>query len=301
MSATQLLDPSFARELEALRRRMRIRARSGTSGEHAAKRRGGSAEFLEHRPYSPGDDLRRIDWLAFARTGEPMYKLFRAEEDAVVRLVVDASASLGASDAPAPKGKGAPSKLDVVKRLAAAIGYMSIAETERAQIIVATDDVERMHEPVRGRAALPKLLRELDAILPDGRTDLTAAIDGVLLRSARPGMLVVLSDFLDSGPFDQAIMRAASSGHDLALIQVLAPEELSPPYEGDLALYDAETGEVVEVTIDARAIEAYVEKLEGLFTRLRALARRTRAAYVRVPTTEAILPAVRRFVLRSVD
>ena len=89
-----LLDPSFTRELEALRRQLHIRARSGTVGEHVATRRGASAEFLEHRPYAPGDDLRRMDWLAFARTGEPVLKLFRAEEDVVVRLVVDASGSL---------------------------------------------------------------------------------------------------------------------------------------------------------------------------------------------------------------
>src|SRR5262245_26111442 len=92
-SSRTLLDPAFLRELEALRRRLTIRARSGASGEHTARRRGGSAEFLEHRPYAPGDDLRRVDWAAYARSGEPVLKIFRAEEDVVVRLVCDASAS----------------------------------------------------------------------------------------------------------------------------------------------------------------------------------------------------------------
>src|SRR5262245_41387207 len=90
-----LLDPAFVRELEALRRRLEVHARSGASGEHVAKRRGGAAEFQEHRAYAPGDDLRRIDWAAYARSGEPVLKLFRAEEDVVSRLVLDASASLG--------------------------------------------------------------------------------------------------------------------------------------------------------------------------------------------------------------
>src|SRR5262249_39320246 len=112
---SDLLEPGFARELEALRRRMQVRARSGRGGDHIAKRRGSSAEFLEHRPYAPGDDLRRIDWLAFARTGEPVFKLFRAEEDIIVRLVVDASRSLDS---------GTPTKLSVAQKLAAAIGYM---------------------------------------------------------------------------------------------------------------------------------------------------------------------------------
>src|SRR5688572_4120589 len=89
-----LLGASFVRELEVLQRRLEIRARSGGAGEHLARRRGGSAEFKEHRAYAPGDDMRRIDWAAYARTGEPVLKLFRAEEDVIARIVCDASASL---------------------------------------------------------------------------------------------------------------------------------------------------------------------------------------------------------------
>jgi uncharacterized protein (DUF58 family) len=294
MSTGSLLDAGFARELEALRRRMQIRARSGGGGEHLARRKGGSAEFLEHRPYAAGDDLRRIDWLAFARTGEPVLKLFRAEEDVVVRVVIDASASLEAA------GTG-PSKLTVAKKLAASIAYMAVAGSERAQVVVARDGLSRTCEPRRGRGSLPTILRELDAIDASGGTDLAAAVDGTVLRSERPGMLVVVSDFLDAGPFEAAITRAASAGHDLALVQVLSPEEIDPPYEGDLALEDAETGAIIDVTIDARAVEAYVARLNGLVSGLRAIARRHRATYVRVPTTEPLLGAVRRFVSRGID
>jgi uncharacterized protein (DUF58 family) len=288
-----LLDPAFARELEALRRRMRVRARSGGGGEHVAKRRGGSAEFLEHRPYAAGDDLRRMDWLAFARTGDPVLKLFRAEEDVVVRLVVDASASL---DAGAPE-----TKIGAAKRLAAAIGYMALAGSERAQVVAARDGLAHASEPARGRAALPKLLRELDALAPGGGTDLARAIDAVVQRAARPGMLVVVSDFLDPGPFDQAVGRAASAGHDLALVQVLSDEELHPPYDGDVAFEDAETGAIVEVTLDAAAIDAYLARLGALVSGLRALAKRFGATYVRASTREPTVAVARRFVARAID
>ena len=290
--ASALLDPAFARELEALRRRLRVRARSGDGGEHLARRRGGSAEFLEHRPYAPGDDLRRIDWLAFARTGEPVFKLFRSEEDVVVRLVVDASASLDF---------GTPSKLLLAKKLAAALGYMALAASERTQVATASEGLERMREPVRGRASLPKLLRELDGIQPRGGTNLGAAIDSVVQRSVRPGMLVVVSDFMDPGPFDAALGRAAAGGHDVALVQVLAQEEVRPPYDGDVAFEDAESGAVVEVTLDGGAIDAYVARLNALLLGLRALAKKHRATYVRVLNDEPVLGAVRRFVARGVD
>lgn len=291
-TTTPLLDPSFARELEALRRRLRVRARSGAGGDHLARRRGGSAEFLEHRPYAPGDDLRRMDWLAFARTGEPVFKLFRSEEDVVVRLVLDASASLDA---------GAPTKLDAAKRVAAAVAYMALAESERAQVVAVSEGVDRMTEPTRGRPSLPKVLRALDEIPARGGTNLAAALDAVVRRSPRPGMLVVLSDFLDASPFDAAITRAASAGHDVVLVQVLAREELEPDLDGDLALEDAETGAVVEVTVDARAIEAYLARLHTLFAALRALAKKHAATYVRASNLEPTIGVVRRIVARSVD
>ena len=292
MSRSELLDPAFARELEALRRKLRVRARSGGGGDHLGRRRGGSAEFLEHRPYTPGDDLRRIDWLAFARTGEPVFKLFRAEEDIVVRLVMDTSLSLE---------YGSPTKLFAAKRLAASIGYMALAQSERTQVVASSADDFRMTEPTRGRASLPSLLRELDAIAAHGGTDLARAIDSVVARSARPGMLVVLSDFLDRGAFDLALTRAASAGHDVALVQVLAEEEIEPDFDGDLAFEDAETAELVEVTVDARAIEAYRMRLQSLFATVRAIAKRCRGVYVRSSNVEPTIQAVRRFVARGVD
>jgi uncharacterized protein (DUF58 family) len=287
-----LLDAAFVRELEALRRRLEIRARSGAAGEHLARRRGGSAEFQEHRPYAPGDDLRRIDWAAYARSGEPVVKLFRAEEDVIVRLVCDTSASLGV---------GAPPKLDVARRFAAAVGYMALAASERAQVFAAGEGVEKEHVPARGRGGLPALLRALDALAPRGGTDLARAIDAVVRRSGRPGLLVVASDFFDPGPVVAALSRAVAAGHDPALVQVVAPEEIEPTLEGDLTLEDAETGATVDVTIDPAVVEAYVLRFAGLCEELRAFARRHGATYVRVRTDEPLEAAVRRFVGRSVD
>jgi uncharacterized protein (DUF58 family) len=290
--STPLLDAAFVRELEVLRRRLEIRARSGGSGEHIAKRRGGSAEFHEHRAYAPGDDMRRIDWAAYARSGEPVLKLFRAEEDVIARIVCDASASLA---------YGAPRKIDAARRIGAAIGYMTLARSERAQLFVAGQGITKESTPMRGRAGLSNLLKALDAVEPKGGTDLAKAIDTVLQKSYRPGMLVTISDFFDSGPVMTALGRAAKGGHDVALVQVAAPDEIEPNFEGDWALEDAETGATVDVTMDAAAIEAYVLRFAGLCEELRAWARRHGAVYIRVRTDEPLEGAIRRFVSRSVD
>ncbi|MEO6602211.1 MAG: DUF58 domain-containing protein [Polyangiaceae bacterium] len=294
-----LLDPAFVRELEVLRRRLTVTVRSGAAGEGASHRRGGSAEFLDHRPYAPGDDLRRVDWAAFARTGEPVLKLFRAEEDSVLRLLIDASASLGF---------GSPQKLEVARRVAAAIGYLALANGQRAQVLVARQADGQAgggrgltHPPRRGRDALPALLRDLSEPVAGGPTDLVRALDQALQQSTRPGLLVVVSDFLDPGPVTRALTRACAAGHQVALVQVLAREEIEPNYDGDFSFVDAESNAEVELSMDAAAVDAYVTRLAGLIEELRSWSRKHRASYVRVGNDEAMEGAVRRFVAREVD
>jgi uncharacterized protein (DUF58 family) len=289
---SDLLDATFLKELEALRRRLEIRARSGAAGEHLAKRRGGSAEFQDHRPYAPGDDLRRMDWAAFARTGEPVLKLFRMEEDVVLRLIVDTSASLDHGD---------PSKFEVARRVGAAIGYMVMAGSQRAQVFAVAESIKSVGRSARGRGGLASFLKSLEALRPGGATNLGKAIDAVLQRSARPGMLVVVSDFMDGGPVTAAMGRAKSAGHDLALVHVVSPDEVEPPFEGDWTLEDMETGTTVDVTMDPAALEAYMLRFTGLCEELRAFARKHGAGYLRMRTDEALEPVVRRFVARTVD
>lgn len=288
-----LLDAEFVRELSLLRRRLKVEVRSGGQGEHVARRRGGSAEFHEHRPYAPGDDLRRIDWLAFARSGAPVVKTFRAEEDVVVRLLVDASASLSF---------GNPRKIEVSRRIAAALAYLALADSERVQLLVtggsdASRGLAAVGEPRRGNGALHRVLKELTHIEANGRGSLAAALRGVSERALRPGLLVVLSDFFDEGPVASELARLRAQGHALALVQVLSRMELEPQLEGDLGLVDSETLAEVEVTMDAGAIEAYLARLSGLVDDLRAAARRLNARYVRVITDEPLEDPVRRIVL----
>jgi uncharacterized protein (DUF58 family) len=296
MSGEALLDADFVRELHLLRRRLEVPVRSGGAGEHVARRRGGSAEFQEHRPYAPGDDLRRIDWLAFARSGVPVVKTFRAEEDVVVRLLLDASASLDF---------GNPKKIEVSRRIAAALAYLALGDSERVQLLVtgpaSTRGLSAVGEPRRGQGALHRILRELSHIEARGQTSLPAALRAVSERALRPGLLVVLSDFLDPGPVAEQLSRLRAQGHALALVQVLSRMELEPDFEGDLGLVDAETDAEVEVTMDAGAIEAYLARVAGLVQELRAAARRLGGRYVRVLTDEPLEAPLRRIVLGTND
>lgn len=294
---SQLLDPAFLNRLEALRRHLESEARSGGMADAVASRRGSGAEFREHRPYSPGDDLRRVDWMAFARTGEPVLKLYHAEEDTLVRVLLDASTSLGF---------GEPRKLDVARRLGAALAYLALAGSRGAQVLVARGGeheagLSHVGNARRGRRSFAHLCRELEAADAAGLTDLATAVDNTLRRAARPGLLVVLSDFLDGGPVIEALGRTRAAGHDVVLVQVLDPGEIEPNLEGDLRLEDSETGASVEVTADARALEAYAAHLAALFARLRDFAKKHRAVYIRHRTTDDLETSIRRVLSRAID
>lgn len=114
-------------------------------------------------------------------------------------------------------------------------------------------------------------------------------------------MLVVVSDFLDGGSVERALLCAGAAGHDVAIVQVLAPEEIAPPFEGDVTLRDAETGEGVDLTVDPEMLRGYAARLAGVVEGLRTVARRTGGTYVRVRTDELWQSAVRRLVLRAID
>jgi len=226
-------------------------------------------------------------------------KLFRSEEDVVVRLLVDASASLDWGD---------PRKFDVARRLAAAFGYIALAAGQRVEVVIAQraagatkSALGRVGMPRRGRAGLAALLRELSRASAEGRCDLSRGVDQIAQRSARPGLIVVISDFLDDGPVTTAFSRARAAGHDLCLVHVVARSELEPTFEGDLSLVDAETGRTVEVTMDPNSIEAYVLRFTGLVEELRSFARRHGASYVRAISDEPLDAAVRRLVAREID
>jgi uncharacterized protein (DUF58 family) len=282
-----LLDPRFARELEALRHLLALRARSGGAGDRPGSKRGGTAEFEEHRAYD-GDDLRRVDWLAFARTGQPKVKVFREDDDVVVRLALDASASMAFGD---------PPKLDASKRIAAAIAYLSLAASERTEVLAlgsGGDDARPRRREALGRAALGTTLRQLDAIQPGSALDLAAALGRLTMGRGRPGTLVVLSDFLDPGDLQRATERAAAAGHDVVLIEVLAPEELEPSLEGDCTLVDPETGEEVPITANGPTLAAYEARLAAHRRELAGLTRRARGRFISARSDEPLMDVIRR-------
>ncbi|WP_439621850.1 DUF58 domain-containing protein [Gemmata sp.] len=266
MSAEPLLTPDVLRKLEVLELVSR-KVRAGRQrGDRLSKRKGRGAEFADFRPYSPGDDLRFLDWGLFARFERLFLRLFLEDEDLHVHLLLDVSRSMAF---------GAPQKLLFAKRVAAALGFVGLVNLDRVTVTAFADTVLGKSPALRGRPALPRLLAFLDALEPAGAGDFNRAMRQVAPALSGRGVVVVLSDFLDRGGFADGLRFLASRGLDTAAVQVLAPEEVEPTVVGDLRLTDAEDGTAAEVTVTAdlldryrRAVAAFRARLKGDCNRL---------------------------------
>jgi uncharacterized protein (DUF58 family) len=277
MSESSLLDAAFLRRLAGLRLAVRRRLRGATQGARRSTRRGSSAEFADHRAYSRGDDIRRIDWRAFARLEQLVLRLYVAEEDLAVHLLIDTSRSLDF---------GTPTKLDVAKRLAAGLGYLGLAGNERVSITTFAETVTSVTPVGRGRRRVGVLLRALDAIRASGATDLASTVSAFLARKPRQGLVIVLSDLLDPQGFERPLDRLLGERHEVVLFHVLSLEERAPKRGGDVNLVDAETGERVALTLDADALALYERRFAAFLAHVERYARKRGVSYVRIDDGE---------------
>ena len=266
-----VFDEAFLRQLERLLLLMRSPVRGGLKGGRRSVKRGQSVEFADYRDYTPGDDLRQLDWNVYARLERLFIKLFVEEEDVTVTLLIDASASMAT---------GKPAKLLFAKRAAAALGYIALASEDRVAVNALTGRVARKRASMRGAGRIFRLLADLSAIEPtDGPTDLIAAARHAAAQLHGRGVVILISDLLDPAA-DRIIRELAATGSELIVMHVLSPDELDPHLEGDLRLVDIETGDGIDVTIDLATIDVYKARLSAWKAGFAELAAKRRAGYV---------------------
>ena len=285
---TSLIDPAFLRRLERLRIQAR-RAFPGTMrGERRSTRRGASVEFRDFRKYEAGDDFRHVDWSVFARLERLMLRQFVEEEDVRIDILIDQSGSMHF---------GEPiTKFDFARRAAAALAFLAVSSFDRVSVATFDSRLSARTRALRGRGHLHSVLSFLEGLskrseertadvdsqqagdasveIPSETvTNLSAALRSYQRSSRRPGILFVISDFLDPVDFRMEMKLIAARGFDLNLIQVLAREELDPQLGGDLMLVDSETGAAREITINERILSAYRSALGAYITSLESFCR----------------------------
>ena len=270
-----LLDPEFLKKLDRLSV-VPDRAFPGRmKGEKRSPRRGSSIEFADYREYTPGDDLRYVDWKAYARLERVFLKLFVEEEDLSIHLLVDASRSMTF---------GRPiTKFDYARKVAAALGYVGLVRYDRVGVSGFSQTLGRRIPALRGRPATTQLFQYLQTLQPGGTTDFAKALQNYVLRAPSPGICVVLSDFFDP-QWETGVRALLGRRFQVVLLQILDPQEVEPELVGDLRLVDAETGEAREISITPRIVTQYKQRLDAFCGSLNDLANRHGMDYVRTTT-----------------
>jgi uncharacterized protein (DUF58 family) len=269
-----LLDPAFLSRLERLQLRTRRPLAGRFAAEHRSPRHGTSVDFADYRQYFPGDDFRRIDYQLYARLDVLLLKLFEAEDDLTVRLLLDTSASM------------AGPKLRQAQRVAAALGFLSLVR--RDAVTVHTFPPGRPAPRFLGRGAVTPLFRHLVSLRAEGETRFAAACADLLARPAPPGFTVVVSDLLTED-WESGIARLPARGGQLLVVHVLDPEELRPTLLGDHDLIDRETGRRLAVSVSPAVAAEYERRATAWADGVARRGRRAGAAYVRLLSDEDLV------------
>ena len=246
---THLLDHQLIALLERLRLQSVRKATSRGRGDHLAGRGGASTDFADYRDYTPGDDLRFVDWNIFSRLQRPYLKLFAREEERHLVIVVDASRSMACEQ-----------KFERARQLAAAFAVCGLHGNDRVSVWTsggAGGDACRL-APVRGRAAMRRAFAAIEGIAAAGGVQpLEQGLEAMLARHRGRGIAVVFSDHLTAGDLPRALNRLTAAGLEPACVQILAPSELDPDVTGDLRLVDCEDAGVLDVSAAGDLLALY--------------------------------------------
>ena len=218
------------------------------AGERRSPRAARSPEFADFRPYVAGDDFRQIDWRAYARLERLMLRLYVAEEESSLNIVLDASASMEV---------GTPPKWPSARRLAAALAFLGLSSMDRVAVGVLGD--RRLRTPhLRGKDGVSRIWAFLGAIETRGvaRPSMLTELDW-----PRPGMTVVISDFFTEETWNAAVAGLRKRRQEPLLWQLLAPDEENPTLAGDWKLVESESELTRELTITPALVAEYLANL----------------------------------------
>lgn len=283
-------DQAFLKKLEYLH----IVAKKVFAGRLRAERRsrktGAGIEFADHRQYTPGDDLRYLDWAVYGRMDRLLLRLFEEEEDLYIYILIDSSTSMrlgwpgdGRSlIAPGPDGRMA--KLGYAAQVAAALSYVGLSNLDRVALHAFSDGIRDTLQSGRGKGRIFKVFDFLGALRPDGQTDLRASLSEFVHKTRRRGVAVVLSDFYDAAGYEEGLNLLRYHRFEPAVIQIVDPRESRPQLRGDLDLVDMETGERRQVTLTDAMCEAYARAHSEYCQALEAFCDSRGIGYLRADT-----------------
>jgi uncharacterized protein (DUF58 family) len=282
-----LVDRHFLERLERLTLHWQKSFNGLVGGHNASRFAGAGQEFLEHRNFHYGDDLRAVNWRAYMRFDKLFLKMFQIEPRVPVRLLLDASASMTVG-----AGPGEASKFDYARRIAAALVYVALV---RLDSILLQPFSSRLLEPYLASGGRHRFqpaeiyLRELRS---GAKTNFFETVRAYLGAYPQRGLTIIISDFLDDSGCLRPLQFLADFGHELMLVQLWSEQDREPADEGEVELIDAESGERAWMAVDERARGAYTRAFDRHAVELRKLALRNGGRYAGFSTRLGIEEAV---------
>lgn len=237
-----LLDPAVLAKLGSLKLRVRAITEGVLTGLHKSPHHGQSVEFAEHKEYTPGDEIRHIDWKAYGKFDKYYVKKFEQETNLRAYLVVDASGSMGYRGEP-----GRLSKLEYASALAASLAYLLVRQQDAAGLVLVQGHVAASVPPRATANHLVPILDALESVKAEGTTRLSSAVEWIIEHAPRRSSVLVFSDLFD--PEERILKKLAQLGrrkHEVTLFHLLDPAELEFPFDDPTLFLSMEDDRQVE-------------------------------------------------------
>jgi uncharacterized protein (DUF58 family) len=290
MPSAPLLDREFLEKLERLTIHWQKSFAGLVGGHNRSRFAGAGQEFLDHRNFYQGDDLRAVNWRAYLRLDKLFVKMFQVEPRVPVRMLVDTSASMTAYGG---------QKFDMARRLAAALCYVGLVRLDTIEIHGFASRLSRRIFSTGGRHRFTGVMNGLAALEPGGSTDYLAVTREFISSYPQRGLLIIISDFLDDKGCEKALQYLSDFGHELLLLQLWADEDRRPPWVGELELRDAETGAALKLDFDEEARERYTRSFDEYCSVIQSLALRGGGRYAGISTAQSLESVVFGDLIRA--
>jgi uncharacterized protein (DUF58 family) len=285
----RFLNPSVLASIAGLELVARTVVDGFIAGLHRSPDFGFSQEFAEYRAYTPGDDLRHIDWNVFARSERMYLKRYHGETNTLVTVMLDASRSMSYSS-------HGVAKIDFARYLAASLLYLSIQQRDAGGLIVFDDDVRNYIRPSGRQGQLQRLMHAIDQAEPGQRTDFVKPFLHFQQFLHRRGIVVVISDFYaDPDAIMTRIAPLRGRGNEVALFHVLDPEEVRPRFRDPVVLVDVETEDMIEVSPDYARHE-YRARMDSHISALKQASQTAGVDYFLAMTDRPLDAALREYL-----
>lgn len=279
MASTPLLDREFLEKLERLTIRWQKSFAGLVGGHNMSRFAGAGQEFLDHRNFHHGDDLRAVNWRAFLRLDKLFLKMFQVEPRVPVRMLVDMSDSMLAYGG---------QKFDYARKLAASLCFVGLVRLDSIEVHGFNNGLSSRIFSTGGRHRFMGVMEALQELRAGGPTDYLAVVREFISDYSQRGLVIVISDFLDDNGCDRALQYLSDFGHELMLVQIWSDEDRRPPWSGELELRDAETGANLKLDFDDAARERYTRAFDEYCSGIQNLALRSGGRYVGVSASQSL-------------